>query len=135
MAPLRQIEAAELMCGQQNFTSSFAKAILAATPADQLSERPGQRRKVATDVAAQLVKLERELASLQAQASTISENYGIDHLHYAVATSYVSGLMNNDAVASWLAQHYPEYTAELRAAPVGRRPNERHRGLGDNSDA
>jgi RepB plasmid partitioning protein len=71
---------------------------------------------VAADVAAQLVKLERDLASLRAQASAISENYGIHHLHYAVATSYVSGLMNNDAVASWLAQHYPEYTAELQAA-------------------
>ena len=32
MAPLRQIEAAELMVGQNNFTGMFAKALLAATP-------------------------------------------------------------------------------------------------------
>lgn len=113
MAPLRQIEAAELMCGQQNFSSSFAKAILAATPPEQLSERPAQRRKVTGEVGVQLAKLERELATLQAQAQPNSENYGIDHLHLTVASSYVSSLMRNPAVFRWLTEQYPEYAAEM----------------------
>ncbi|MFT3878480.1 MAG: plasmid partitioning protein RepB C-terminal domain-containing protein [Gemmatales bacterium] len=38
MAPFRQIEAAELMTGQNNFTGIFAKALLAATPEKHLIE-------------------------------------------------------------------------------------------------
>ncbi|WP_254358639.1 plasmid partitioning protein RepB C-terminal domain-containing protein [Paraburkholderia sp. CNPSo 3281] len=36
MKPSRQMEAVELMCGQGNFTSAFARAIVAATPPEQL---------------------------------------------------------------------------------------------------
>src|SRR3546814_4930195 len=36
MAPMRQMEAAELMTGQSNYTATFAKAILAATTEAQL---------------------------------------------------------------------------------------------------
>jgi hypothetical protein len=49
MASLRQVEAAELMVGQGNFTTVFAKAILAATPDAMLVDprkRPGVDRRV-----------------------------------------------------------------------------------------
>ena len=36
MAPLRQVEAAELMIGQNNFSRTFAKALLVATPQNLL---------------------------------------------------------------------------------------------------
>jgi hypothetical protein len=36
MAPTRQVEAAELMIGQNNFSSMFAKALLIATHEKQL---------------------------------------------------------------------------------------------------
>ena len=39
MVPLRQVEAAELMLGQNNFSAGFARALLAATPENQLAER------------------------------------------------------------------------------------------------
>ena len=35
MAPIRQIEAAELMVGQNNFTGMFAKALPSARPVDR----------------------------------------------------------------------------------------------------
>lgn len=34
--PMRQIEMAELMCASNNFSSTYAKCLLVATPSDQL---------------------------------------------------------------------------------------------------
>ncbi|WP_213778664.1 plasmid partitioning protein RepB C-terminal domain-containing protein [Caballeronia sp. dw_276] len=115
MRPTRQIEAAELMCGQGNFASSFAKAILAATPPELLElHRPG-KRKVTNDLSAQLARLEKELAILQAQVSVTEEGYGIDHLHLSVATSYIASLMREEAVSSWLSRVYPEYSVHFQS--------------------
>jgi ParB-like chromosome segregation protein Spo0J len=86
MAPMRQVEAAELMTGQSNYTATFAKAILAATPDAQLvdprKKKPGGEQAVS---AGQIARLERELASLQAQVKSVEETYGIDNLHLTVA--------------------------------------------------
>src|SRR3546814_889638 len=86
MAPMRQMEAAELMTGQSNYTATFAKAILAATPEAQLvdprKKKPGGEQAVSAE---QIARLERELASLQAQVKSVEETYGIDNLHLTVA--------------------------------------------------
>lgn len=65
MKPLRQVEAVELMCGQGNFTSAFARAIVAATPPEQLESGAGVRNKAGNEVVNSLARLERELATLQ----------------------------------------------------------------------
>ena len=44
MAPIRQVEAAELMVGQNSFSMMFAKALLAATPTNQLVD-PRKRKR------------------------------------------------------------------------------------------
>jgi hypothetical protein len=38
MAPLRQIEAAELMVAMKNYTAPYAKSLVGATPQPQLVE-------------------------------------------------------------------------------------------------
>src|SRR3546814_2166788 len=59
---------------------SFAKAILAATPDAQLvdprKKKPGAEQAVSAE---QIARLERELASLQAQVKSVEETYGIDN--------------------------------------------------------
>jgi hypothetical protein len=109
MKPLRQLEAAELMCGQGNYSSAFVRAILAATPENQLELRPPSTRKTDAELTAQLTKLEKELAALQANATLTDERYGVDQLHLTVAIGYVSTLMNNAAVVLWLEQHYLQF--------------------------
>lgn len=115
MRPTRQIEAAELMCSQGNFASSFAKAILAATPPELLEAKHSKRRKDTGDLAAQLSRLEKELATLQSQVGAIEEDYGIEHLHLTVAASYIASLMRNEAVNNWLIEQYPEYSYQFQA--------------------
>ncbi|MDP9412526.1 MAG: ParB N-terminal domain-containing protein [Pseudomonadota bacterium] len=113
MVPVRQIEAAELMLGQNNFTGQFAKALLAATPEKLLVKA---RKKVSDSGASveQIARMERELAALQVQVKSVEENYGIDNLHLTVARGYVRSLLGNARVVRWLNQNRPEYLSELQ---------------------
>lgn len=111
LKPLRQIAAVELMCGQGNFTSSFARAIVAATPPEQLE--PGSDRRVRSEVAEQLATLERELSMLQTAVAQTDERYGIEHLHLTVSAAYVAKLMGNGCLRQWLDEHHPDYSTQL----------------------
>ncbi len=116
MAPLRQVEAAELMIGHNNFSRPFVMAVLAATPEAQLA--PGRRKgKAATSAVTreQVARLERELASLQVQTKSFEETYGLDNLHLTVARAYLTKLLANVRVVRWLAQNKPEYLSEFQA--------------------
>jgi hypothetical protein len=116
MAPMRQVEAAELMTGQNNYTATFAKAILAATPEAQLvdprKKKPGGERAITAE---QIARLERELASLQAQVKSVEETYGIDNLHLTVAKGYIRKLLGCARVVRWLSQHRQEYLTEFQS--------------------
>ena len=116
MASVRQVEAAELMVGQGNFTTVFAKAILAATPdamlVDPRKKKPGVDRGVSGE---QIARMEREIARLQMQVKSVEETYGIDNLHLTVARGYVRKLLGNARVVRWLTQHRQEYLTEFQA--------------------
>jgi hypothetical protein len=116
MGPMRQVEAAELMTGQNNYTVSFARAMLAATPEAQLvdprKKKPGGERAITAE---QIARLERELASLQAQVKSVEETYGIDNLHLTVARGYLRKLLGNARIVRWLTQHRQEYLTEFQS--------------------
>jgi len=115
MASVRQVEAAELMVGQGNFTTVFAKAILAATP-DAMLVDPRKRRGVDRGVSSeQIARMEREIARLQMQVKSVEETYGIDNLHLTVTRGYVRKLLGNARVVRWLTQHRQEYLTEFQA--------------------
>ncbi|NGY05894.1 plasmid partitioning protein RepB C-terminal domain-containing protein [Solimonas terrae] len=113
MKPLRQIEAAELMTGNRNFSVMFANALLAATPANQLATPP----KVAVEQvsADSIARMERELAALQMQIKIVEDSYGPDVLHLTVIKGYLAKLLANAAVVRWLAKHQPEYLKEFQS--------------------
>jgi ParB-like chromosome segregation protein Spo0J len=113
MKPPRQIEAVELMCGQGNFTSAFARAIVAATPPEQLERGAGVRGKRSKEVAEQLSHLERELATLQTTVAQTDERYGIEHLHFTVSAAYIATLLRNERVARWLNDQYPDFATQF----------------------
>jgi len=116
MVPIRQVEAAELMIGQNNFSTRFAQALLAATPGNQLVDprkrKPTRGNAVTSE---QIARLERELASLQCQVRSVEDNYGLENLHLTVAKGYISKLLTNPRIVRWLHQHRQEYIVELQA--------------------
>lgn len=115
MRPLRQIEAAELMLGQSNFTAVFARALLVATPESELVPVARSRPKEQTAISEQIVRMERELVSLQGQIKLVEESYGIDNLHLTVAKGYLAKLLGNARIVRWLAQNRHEYLGEFQA--------------------
>ncbi|MFM0292223.1 plasmid partitioning protein RepB C-terminal domain-containing protein [Paraburkholderia sp. RL17-380-BIE-A] len=115
LKPIRQIEAAELMCNQGNFTSAFAKAIRSTTPVEQLTVREPLKRRTNREITLQVAKLEREIATMQATHSAVEETYSVEHLELAASAAYIVKLMGNDAVSDWLRSHYAEYWSQLTA--------------------
>lgn len=114
MSAVRQIEAADLMIGQNNFSIMFARAIRAATPDNQLAAaRKGKGAGTPTPSGQQIARMERELAALQTQVKSVEETYGIDNLHLTVARGYITKLLANGRVARWLANHRQEYLGEF----------------------
>ncbi len=127
MAPIRQVEAADLMTGQNNFSTMFAKALLAATPENQLvdprKKKPTRGNPITSE---QIARMERELASLQSQVKSVEESFGIDNLHLTVAKGYVTKILSNTRVTRWLEQNRQEYLGEFRSIAeidsIGMRP-------------
>jgi hypothetical protein len=116
MAPIRQIEAAELMVGQNNFSGVFVKALLAATPEKMLVQtRMRKQGDINSVTSEQISRMERELASLQTQVKSVEETYGIDNLHLTVARGYIRKLLSNTTVTRWLFKHRHEYLTEFQS--------------------
>jgi hypothetical protein len=99
MKSVRQIEAAELMLGNKNYTVQF----------------PGTVESIG--------RIERELAALQMQTSAVEDSYGPDVLHLTIVKGHLGKWLGNASVVRWLARHRPEYLKEFQriseAADVG----------------
>ena len=113
MKPMRQLEAAELMTGQRNYTTPFIKAILAASPDEQLVKprRDKQEQDISRE---QIARLERELEAAQSRTRYAEEAYGEDNLQLTIAKSYLAKLLKNRKISAWLEAHEPEYLAEFQ---------------------
>jgi hypothetical protein len=116
MTALRQIEAADLMIGQNNFSLMFARALLAATTEEQLVPAGKKARKpdVTGPTSQQISRMERELAALQTQVKSVEETYGIDNLHLTFARGYLGKLLANARIVRWLSVHRAEYLTEFQ---------------------
>src|SRR5690606_5642024 len=115
MTAVRQIEAADLMIGQNNFTVMFARALRAATSENQLAAaRKGKGGGKPRRSGQQSARMERELAALQPQVKSVEETFGIDNLHLTVARGYIAKLLANNRVVRWLAMHQQDYLGEFQ---------------------
>ncbi|WP_375463476.1 plasmid partitioning protein RepB C-terminal domain-containing protein [uncultured Methylobacterium sp.] len=114
MKPLRQIEAAELLVGANNYTVNYASAILAMTPQSGLVDG-GVRKKVKGVTPEALARMERELAKLQESVTSIQETYGRDTLELTVVRGYLSKLLRNGRIVRYLVQNRPEFLDEFQA--------------------
>jgi ParB-like chromosome segregation protein Spo0J len=113
MNSLRQIEAAEFLINANNFSVSYASAILAGTPQAQLVT-PQTPKRLKGMTAEAIARMERELSRLQEAISSIQDSYGQDHLHLTVVKGYLRKLITNDRVARYLEQYQPELFIEFQ---------------------
>ncbi len=113
MAPMRQIEAAELMVAMNKYTLSYAQSLLAATPPAQLVESDKPKRiKGLTDE--QVALMERESINLEREFRIAEQSYGTDHLDLVLTNGYLGALLGNARVVRYLAQHQREILVEFQ---------------------
>lgn len=113
MVPLQQVKAAELMINLNNYSVSYARAILAATPQSQLVD-PEKPKRVKGLTPEHMARMERELTNLQSRIASIEQSYGTDNLHLTVVKGYLTKLLGNGRIVRHLMQHRPEFLAEFQ---------------------
>jgi ParB-like chromosome segregation protein Spo0J len=125
MRPMRQVEAAELMLSVNNFTSAYAKALLAATRQSDLM-RPDKPKRVGGMTPEQMARMEREMASLTQDFKALESSYGDDVLHLVIASGYLARLVNNPEIERYLRARHPEiideFVAIISAASLDQSP-------------
>lgn len=107
MKAARQVDAVELMIASSTITVAHAEALLKATPPDQRTDvSPALKEKTAP--LDQIVKLEKEMNQVQIQYKDAEQNYGSELLNLVVAKGYLTKLLANDAVKSFIERHEPD---------------------------
>jgi RepB plasmid partitioning protein/ParB-like nuclease domain len=112
MAPVRQIEAAQLMVAMNRYTVTYAQSLLAATPSEQLIA-PKKRRLPTGLTPDQLDLMQRESMNLDRQFRVAERTYGEDHLDLVIVRGYVTKLIANQRVRKFLRQSYGDILSEL----------------------
>lgn len=114
MKPARQVECAELMVSVNNFSATYAAALLAATPPAQLVE-PEKPKKMLGLTIEQMARMEQEMSLVQSRFKAVEQSYNRNVMNMVLARGYIAKLLANEAVASWLRRHQPEVHDEFRA--------------------
>ncbi|MGE8317777.1 MAG: plasmid partitioning protein RepB C-terminal domain-containing protein [Comamonas sp.] len=114
MKPFRQIDVAQTMVNLGNYSIKLATAMLQNTPVGQLTEAAATKTQ-SSDVTEALQRLERELASMQADTRLLEEGYGPSSLQLEIIKTHIgTTLLDNAAVVRWLAKSQPEYLQQLQ---------------------
>ena len=113
MKAARQVEAVELMVASNTITVAHVEALLKATPPEQRADVPPPERDSKTAPMEQLVKLEKEMSQVQATYKDAESNYGSELLNLVVAKGYLTKLLANAAVKSYIERNEPEILSHL----------------------
>jgi len=113
MKAARQVEAVELMIASNTITVAHAEALLKATPPEQRTDvKPAERENKIAPIE-QIEKLEKEMNQVQEKYQEAESSYGSDLLNLVVAKGYLTKLLANEAVKSYIGRHEPEILTHL----------------------
>jgi len=114
MKAIRQLEAAELMISANNFTASYAKALLATSKSSDL-HKPDDLNKATGLSTEQMARLEREMASVSEDYKELEATYGDDMLVLVVAAGFLERLLSKPRVEKFLADRHPEFLDNFKS--------------------
>lgn len=113
LKPHKQFGAAEMMVSMNNFTGTYAKAILAATRQADLA-KPEQPKKIAGVTADQMRRMERELEALNIDYRAKETTFGDDVLQLVLSSRYLERLIANDNVARYLSDRHADILSQFQ---------------------
>lgn len=132
MRPVRQIEAAELMIASNKYSGRFAAALVVGTRSQMLVD--SQKNSVPLMCsAAQKINMENETDALVKNLKIVEESYGVEVLTLSVACRYLTKLLANTKVHSYIAKRHPEICEELESlliATANAKPLAREKATG-----
>jgi ParB-like chromosome segregation protein Spo0J len=97
----RQITVAMLMNDQNRFTANYVKALLEATPTQQLVNK-GNPKKTNPATLARQARLEEESLALSKEMDSLKDQYGAAIMDMTSMQAYLKRLLGNEAVAKYL---------------------------------
>ncbi len=112
--PTRQVEMAELMVAANDFSASYAKALVTATHEELLVEKK-QQRKIPTISEEEEAFLRHEMQHLEEDFKNVEESYGDNILKLTTARAYLKSLLSNTRVSKWLNQRHGDIVVEFQA--------------------
>jgi ParB-like chromosome segregation protein Spo0J len=101
----RQITAAMLMNDQNKFNCNYAKALLDATPMNQLVNK-GRPKKETPAILARQARLEEESLALSREIGSLKEQYGTAMIDMTSMQAYLKSMLGNEAVAKYLREFH-----------------------------
>ena len=105
----RQINAAMLMNDQNKFNCNYAKALLDATPANQLVNKDKPKKETPAILARQ-ARLEEESLALSREIGSLKEQYGTAMIDMTSMQAYLKSILGNETVSKYLRElHGPTY--------------------------
>ncbi|MGJ0506028.1 MAG: plasmid partitioning protein RepB C-terminal domain-containing protein [Methylocystis sp.] len=102
-----------ILRSSNNYSASYAAALLAATPSGQLLDQT-REQKFRGVTADQMARMEHEMSMVQSRFKAVEQDYGTCVLNMVVARG-ISKLLENDAVVRFLRSNYPDFLKEFRA--------------------
>ncbi len=114
MKPIRQLEVAELMVSANNYTASYAKALLATSKPVEL-HKPDELKKATGLSVEQMARLEREMDSVSEDYKELEASYGDDMLVLVVASGFLERLLAKSEIQGFLERRHPEFLENFRA--------------------
>jgi len=113
VAPVRQIDMAQLMVSGNNYTRAYAEALIVGTPANQLAQ--GTKSKITHGISEEEVaRMEKEMEMLERDYRLHQDRFGENSLHLNAAQRYVKRLLDNSKVKRFLSNRYPELLEEFQ---------------------
>lgn len=113
MKPIRQLEVAELMVSANNFSASYARALLVTTkPADLVNP---QAKAVPGLSPEQIDRLQRELDAGSHDYHELEASFGDDTLVLVIAAGFLERLLSRPAIDGYLAEVHPEMLQNFRS--------------------
>ena len=111
---MRQIEMAELMTSTNNYTGSYAEALVLGTPKNQLAN-PEESKKKAGLSAEDIARMEAEMEGLEHDLKAVEEGYGENMMTLTLARGYIKKLLENGKVVRFLNTNHAEILGEFEA--------------------
>lgn len=111
---VRQIEIVELMVSTNNYSASYAEALILGTPKDQLTNCNAPKKRTGMSPE-EIARMEQEMGTLERDLKAVEETYSENMMNLTLARGYIKKLMDNGKVVRFLSANHADILTEFEA--------------------